>query len=148
MGLGNYTAGDDAIGVRVIEYIAEHNLEDGFRAIDMGANSLNLVAYLDPDTTAILAIDATKMGEAPGEVAFFTPNEVQSHKELRGLSTHEGDLLTVLEIAKQAGYPIPPIVIMGIEPKSLQPSMDLTPELGKKIKHYSELAISHLKTMP
>ncbi len=44
IGLGNYMAGDDAVGLRIVEEIAAKGLEHGFRAVDLSSNSLNLVS--------------------------------------------------------------------------------------------------------
>ena len=60
------------------------------------------------------------MGLAPGDVRFFTPDEVETTKALAGISTHEGDVLKVLELARAAGYTVPRLRIMGIEPATLE----------------------------
>ena len=103
IGLGNYTASDDAVGVRVVEHVVAHGLARGFEAIDLGPRSLDLVAYLVPETTAILLVDAADLGLAAGEYRFFAPGAVESRKLLAGISTHEGDVLRVLELARQTG---------------------------------------------
>ena len=148
IGLGNYTASDDAVGVRVVEHIVAHDLERGFQAIDLGANSLNLVAYLVPGTTAILLVDAAELGLAAGEYRFFAPAAVESQKSLAGISTHEGDVLRVLELARQTGAPIPPLLVMGIQPRSLAPGIGLSPELEARLGEYAVAAASRLAALP
>ena len=144
IGLGNYTAFDDSIGVRVIEHVAAHDLEHGFRAIDLGANPLNLVAYLDPGTTAILMIDAARMGLAPGEFRCFRPQEVESDKALGGLTTHESDVLRVVELARQVGQYLPPLLFFGIEPALVQNGVGLSEVLATRLTTYAREAIMRL----
>jgi hydrogenase maturation protease len=147
IGLGNYTASDDAVGVHVVEHVVAHGLERGFQAIDLGANSLNLVAYLVPETTAILLVDAAEIGAAAGEYRFFAPSAVATQKSLAGISTHEGDVLRVLELARQTGQTIPPLLIMGIQPRSLAAGMGLSPELDARLGEYAAAAVARLAAL-
>jgi hydrogenase maturation protease len=144
VGFGNYTSCDDSIGLRIVEYVAERGLEQGFRALDLSTNSLNLVSYLNADTEAILIVDSAKMGMAPGETRCFTPEEVESRKEPGHLSTHEGDVLKVLELARAMGYPAPPIMIMGIEPERVTSGIGLSKTLEERLPAYAASAIARL----
>ena len=144
VGFGNYTSYDDSIGPRIVEYIAERGLEQGFQALDLSTNSLNLVSYLKADTEAILIVDGARMGMAPGQVRFFTPEEVESRKEPGRLSTHEGDVLKVLELARAMGYPTPPIAIMGIEPERVTSEIGLSKTLEEQLPAYAAAAIARL----
>jgi hydrogenase maturation protease len=147
IGVGNYTAGDDAIGPRIIEAVVEQGLERGFRAIDLSSNCLNLVAYLAPDTEAILIVDSARMGLRPGDVRFFSPGDVETHKPTGGISTHEGDVLRVLALARAAGYPVPQLEVMGIEPESLEPGAGMSRAIVEKTAGYVADAIDRLAQM-
>jgi len=144
VGLGNYTAGDDAVGVRVVEHVVANGLERGFTAVDLSTNALDLVAYLDSDTEAVLVVDAVRLDLAPGEYRFFSPDEVETQKQLAGLSTHEGDALAVLDLARSAGYPVPPFAIMGIEPQDMASGITLSECLAERVPAYAAAAIEHL----
>jgi hydrogenase maturation protease len=147
IGVGNYTAGDDAIGLRIVEEIATKGLEHGFRAIDLSSNSLNLVSYLAPDTEAILIVDSAKMGLAPGEVRFFGPDEAATKKGLAGFSTHEGDVMGVLELARAVGYAVPRLRFMGIEPERVDAGTGLSATIGDRTDAYVAAAIDGLMRM-
>ncbi len=144
VGLGTYTAFDDSIGIRVVERVVSAGLERGFRALDLSGNLLNLVAYLTPETEAMVLVDAARMGLAFGEYRFFAPAEVATRKELAGVSTHEGDLLKVLELARVLGYPEPPLRIMGIEPERVEEGMGLSASLAVRVDEYAGAAIRQL----
>jgi hydrogenase maturation protease len=147
VGLGNYTAGDDAVGVRVVEHVVASGLDRGFVAVDLSTSALDLVAYLNPDTEAVLVVDAARLDLAPGEYRFFSPDEVETQKELAGLSTHEGDALKVVELARGAGYPIPPFAVMGIEPQDMASGIELSECLADRVPAYAAAAIEHLLGM-
>lgn len=140
IGVGNYCAWDDSIGLRIVEYVVEKGLEKGFRAIDLSGNVLNLLNYLEPGTESILIVDSARMGRRPGEYEFFRPEDVETKKELSGLTTHEGDLLKILALAREMGYRIPPITFMGIEPQDTRDEMGLSPELLRRLPEYAAQA--------
>lgn len=147
IGLGNYTASDDAVGVRVIEHLTARDLVRDFQAIDLGARSLDLIAYLVPETTAILLVDAAALGLAAGEYRFFEPAAVETQKPLSGMSTHEGDVLRVLALARATGASIPPLLFMGIQPQSLEPGLGLSPALESRLGEYAAAAARKLEQM-
>jgi len=145
VGIGNYMMGDDGIGPRIAEYIADHNLNSGFEVLDLCDNGLNLLGYFAEDTDVMLWVDCVRMGCNPGEYRFFTPEQVQSSKLLAQRTTHEGDLLRVLELAKAAGYPIPAIEVMGIEPEQVKQGEPLSVTLKNNFKTYVDEAIRRIK---
>jgi len=133
---------DDSIGLRLIEHVAEHGLEQGFRAVDLSGNTVNLCDYLEPATEHILIVDSARMGRRPGDFEFFKPEDVETRKQLAGLSTHEGDLLKILEFAREMKRHIPPITLMGIEPETIKPEMGLSEALSKRLAEYAQAAIA------
>jgi hydrogenase maturation protease len=147
IGLGNYLAGDDGVGVHVVEHVVANGLEHGFAAVDLGANALNMVAYLGSETEAVLAVDAAYLGLEPGDYRIFAPDEVETQKELAGFSTHEGDPLKVLELARSAGYTIPPFALMGIEPQGVEHGTPLSAPLRERLPVYAAAAIEHLAAL-
>ena len=84
------------------------------------------------------------MGLEPGDFAFFTPDQVASVKGSAGFSTHEGDLLKVLELAGAMGEPLPPISIMGIEPAELADVPGLSDTLEARFGEYVAAAVGFL----
>lgn len=142
IGIGNYYGRDDSIGLRVAEHIGDAGLDKGFRAIDLGGNLLDLVHYLDAETEAVLVVDAAKMGLEGGAYAFFTPDRVASRRSHAGLSTHEADLIKVLEFASSLKDPLPPVTILGIEPVELADEPGLSPVLEARFEEYVTAAVA------
>ncbi len=136
IGIGNYSGYDDSIGLRIIETIAEAGLDRDFTAIELGGNLLDLLHYLDEDVECVLVVDSARMGRAPGEYVFFTPETATTRKQLAGISTHEGDLLKVLELAAALGRPLPPITVMGIEAETIAAGIGLSETLRDRLDEY------------
>ena len=143
-GAGNYTMGDDGVGLRLIEEIVSRNLEEGFVAIDLAGGKLNLIDYLAPGVEKIVLIDCVRAGKTPGDCFFFSPSEVASEKELGNISTHEEDLLKTLALAKGMDYPVPPIRVMGIEPVSMVAGSGLSDVLVARFEDYIQAAIEEV----
>ncbi len=141
IGTGNYAGFDDSIGLRVAESIADDGVDHGFRVIDLGGNLLDLIHYLDSGSEAVLIVDSARMGMAPGEYAFFDPEQVQTRKQLAGFSTHEGDVLKVLDLAASLGRQLPTVTVMGIEPEEIRTEVGLSATLASRLEEYVEAAL-------
>ena len=144
MGLGNYSMYDDSVGIRVIEYIFENNLEKDFMAIDLSANTINLFSYLNAETKKIVFVDTAKMGMNPGEHKIFKLDQVETQKNVGNFSTHEGDIIKMINFAKETNYPIPEIVFVGIEPETMKSDFGISETLSKNISNYALAAIGEI----
>ena len=147
VGVGNVLAGDDGVGPRVVEQAVASGLDADVVAVDLSTDALSLVAYLGAETEALLVVDAARLGIAPGDYRIFSPDEVETHKELSGLTTHEGDVLRVVELARTAGYTIPPLAIMGIEPRDTLLGTPLSADLEARLAAYAAAAAAHLMAL-
>jgi len=141
MGVGNYSMFDDSIGIKIIEEIIDRNMDQGFSAIDLSGNLLNIFSYLNEDTKRIVIIDSGEFDLRPGEFIWFTPDLVVSTKELTNITSHEGDIIKVLKLAMETGYYLPPIEIMGIQPESIKSEFGLSKTLQSNMDRYIQEAI-------
>jgi hydrogenase maturation protease len=76
------------------------------------------------------------MGQAPGTIRRFTPDQVRSIKQLGHFSLHEVDILKVLELAAQFGDAPKEVVLFGIEPQSLELGPELSKPLADQFENY------------
>lgn len=144
IGIGNYQMSDDGIGLRIVEHIVENGLEKGFEAVDIADEGTRLLFYFQRETEKIVLIDAADMELAPGEYRLFEPKDVSTTKQTQGLTTHEGDALKILEFARNLGYFIPPLIILGIQPGSMAPGMELSPALQERFDSYLGIALEEI----
>ena len=96
----------------------------------------------------MLIVDSARMGRAPGDFEFFAPDQAASTKALAGFSTHEGDLLKVLEFAAAIVGELPPITILGIEPAELRDEPGLSGELERRFDDYVAAALAFFADCP
>lgn len=144
IGIGNFCMADDSIGLRLVEHICQNGLNKGFEAVDIADEGMRLLLYLKEETEKIVLVDAVDMGLTPGEFRLFQPGEVKSTKDLKGFTTHEGDILKVLDLARSLDYPLPPITILGIQPGILESGMELSPELRRGFSRYLQAALEEI----
>lgn len=136
VGLGNALLADEGIGVHVVR-AAQVAAPDagGVEFLDLGTGGLSLLHAISGRRKAII-VDCARMGEPPGAVRRFLPQQVRSAKVLPGVSLHEGDALRVLELAAELGAAPAEVVILGIEPADTSPHLDLSPALQARLGEY------------
>lgn len=147
IGIGNYSMADDGIGLRIVEHIAQKGLDRGFESIAIADEGMRLLFYLEEETEKIVLVDAVDLGLPPGEYRLFKPEDVDSTKDLKRLTTHEADILRILQFARSLGHSIPPITILGIQPGSLEPSLELSSALQERFGTYLQVALEEVRKL-
>ncbi len=145
IGVGNSTMADDGVGLRIVEHLARRGLEQGFEAVAIADEGTRLLFYLTESTERIVIVDAVDMGLEPGECRLFKPEDVESLKPTKGMTTHEGDVLRVLEMGRSLRLPVPTVMIMGIQPGSLGPGLELSPALEERFETYLRVALEEIR---
>lgn len=141
LGLGNYAMGDDSIGLRVVEHITARGLDRGFEAIEVGNDGLLVMTYFTEETGRLVIVDAVTFGGRPGEYTVFSPADVDSRKDAGRISTHEGDVLKLIELGRRLDQPVPPIRILAIEPESMRADTGLSAALEARFDEYVAAAM-------
>jgi len=99
--------------------------------VEGGTDGFGLIHVLTRADRLIL-IDAVKGGETPGSVYRFDLEECRPFPDLYKTSVHQISILEVLNLSGLIGSP-PRTTIIGVEPKSLQMGMELSPEVEAQI---------------
>lgn len=140
IGLGNPIMADEGIGSAVVGALAglaeagklpTENVE----YLDGGCGGMYLLHSI-AERKKVILIDCARMGLEPGAIRRFTPDEVQTVKQMTHLSLHEVDILRVLELAEMIGQCPEEIVIFGIEPAKIEPHIGLTDVLQRRLPDY------------
>jgi hydrogenase maturation protease len=146
LGLGNYAMGDDSIGLRVVEHLAEQGHDTDVEVVEVGNDGLLVMTYFTEETERMVIVDAVRFGGQPGEFTVFSPQDVDSRKHVGRISTHEGDVLKLIELGRQLNQPVPPIRILAIEPESMQADTGLSPALEARFGEYVAAALKEIMT--
>jgi len=134
--LGNPLMRDEGIGTRIASELTVHlNGNPDVEVIDLGTGGLSVIHTVE-GRKKVIFVDCAFMGQKPGMMMRFTPEQVQSVKRRTHFSPHQGDLLNVLELSRSLGQCPDDIVIFGIEPKEIAPGEGLTGELQNNIRQY------------
>ncbi|MHC4291930.1 MAG: hydrogenase maturation protease [Planctomycetota bacterium] len=146
IGLGNPIMADEGIGTVLVDELAKLAAagklpSEDIEYYDGGCGGMYLLHTIAERKKAIL-IDCSLMGTEPGTIKRFTPDDVNSVKQMAHLSLHEVDILKVIELAQQIGQCPDEIVIFGIEPVAITQQMHLNDAISAKIPEY----IDEIKT--
>jgi len=138
LGLGNPLMADEGIGNKLIELLQSTSEQcSGVDFIDAGTGGISLLYLLENRKKAII-IDCAFMGEAPGTMKRFTPEEVKTAKKLAHLSLHEVDILKVIQLAKQLDQCPEEIVFYAIQPEKVEQKDHLSKTLQDKLPEYKK----------
>jgi len=131
---------DEGIGVVLIEELGKLAAagklpSETIEYYDGGCGGMYLLHTIAGRKKAVL-LDCCLMGTEPGTIRRFTPDDVNSVKQMAHLSLHEVDILKVIELAQQIGSCPDEIVIFGIEPVQITQQMHINEPLQSKIPDY------------
>lgn len=130
LGLGNPLLKDDGIGPRVVEELQNSSLPDGVQAVTAGGQFYQYWDILK-ESKRIIVVDSLKGGGCPGTVYLLRPNEFERENE-SVIFQHEDNFLSVLDFITRFGIR-PEVMIVGIEPKEITYSLDLSSEIKERI---------------
>jgi hydrogenase maturation protease len=136
-GLGNPLMADEGVGIRVLEALQRRDdLPAYVELIDLGTGGWRLLDET-AGRRALIFVDCALMGEQPGTIRRFRPEQVRSSRvRMRG-GLHDGDLLSSLALAAALGKCSGDVVIFGIEPERIGPGLELTAALSSRLEEYA-----------
>lgn len=137
IGFGNPFMGDEGIGNALVEELSKHSSSlPHVQFLDLGTSGPSLIHHLSGFQKAII-IDCSFMNTEPGTLRYFRPDEVATKGGLLPhLSLHQGDVLGMIELARSLGECPEDIMIVGIEPKLVQPQDGISAQLQNNIDRY------------
>lgn len=142
LGLGNLVHSDDGLGVHAIQTLQrDARVPSDVTLMDGGTQGLALLPHISP-FERLLVIDALDVGESPGTLVRL---EGPALKHLPGkASVHQlgfADLLVALDLLGELPEEI---VLLGIQPLSIEWGVDLTPPVREALDRLPELVIDQL----
>ena len=149
VGLGNPLMADEGIGTVLVDELSKLAATgklpaENIEYYDGGCGGMYLLHTIADRKKAIL-IDCCLMGTEPGTIRRFTPDDVNSVKQMAHLSLHEVDILKVIELAKKIGQCPDEIVIFGVEPVAIEQQLHLNETLQKRVPDYIEMICAELE---
>lgn len=143
LGIGNIILSDEGVGVRALELLAErYRLPAGVEVIDGGTAGMELFQPLS-GADLLLVLDAVKSGKPPGTVVTLKDAQVPAFFRSR-LSPHEVSLSDVLASLELSGLAPGALVLIGVEPASLEIGLELTPQVAARLPDVVARAVAEL----
>lgn len=122
---------DEGFGVHVAQKLYDLDFPPEVEVVEGGTDGFGLMAYIVGADRLIL-IDAVKGGGVPGSLYRFDVNECPPFPDLFKTSVHQVSILEIINLSGVIGA-APRTTIIGIEPKTLEIGMGLSPEIEAKI---------------
>ena len=139
LGIGNTILTDEGVGVRAVEAFQQrYQLPENIAAIDGGTSSMELLDDLS-DLDLLVVLDTIVAGKPPGTVIRLAGDDVPVFFR-RKLSPHQIGLSDVLASLEFLGTEPKDIVVLGVQPVSLELGMELSPAVGVRVPELVEIA--------
>jgi hydrogenase maturation protease len=133
LGVGNLVMSDDGVGVVVAQ-----KLQQSFRfpgtveILDGGTLGLDLLPKLE-NITHLLLIDAVETGKKAGTCIRLYGQELPIALETK-ISPHQMGLKDLLAVSELMGHTPREMVLIGIQPGSIEMEIGLTPEVEAQLE--------------
>jgi hydrogenase maturation protease len=141
LGVGNTLMRDDGVGVAVArDLIADGSLPDGIEVVCGETAGMGLVGFFR-DCEAVVFVDAIDVGEEPGTIFRFGPDEA-GVTALRSNNIHGMGVGYLLTCARLAGAD-PEVVCVAVQVRDVRPMPDeLTQAVAAALPEVVELVRS------
>lgn len=130
--VGNDLYGDDGVGNAVLNALKQIPEMKDVELIDGATDALGLIDHFS-GANHVIIVDAAQMGEEPGTVKVFSKEEVKLKIKMDHLSVHGISLAETFDIAQVVDSLPKKITIIGIEPKNIGISQNLSDVVTQSI---------------
>lgn len=117
LGIGNNLLQDDGAGIHVLRHFEQANSTADVSCIDAGTVGLAIMDRLF-DLDGLIAIDAMRLGKAPGSVTVLEGTEMDECLRNHHGSAHEVGLSDLMDALRLSGVLPEHRALIGIEPES------------------------------
>ncbi|MFN0237408.1 HyaD/HybD family hydrogenase maturation endopeptidase [Hydrogenobacter sp. Uz 6-8] len=132
LGVGNILLSDEGLGVRVVEELRKnYRFFPEVELMDGGTLGMDLLYFME-GFERLLLVDAVLGGCAPGTLYRFEGEEVKGYFRKK-VSAHELGVQEVLALAQMLGRAPREIVLLGMEPESLDISLELSETVKSRL---------------
>ena len=133
LGLGNVLMGDDGFGPAVVrEFDAAYAVGPGVEVVDVGTPGLDLMPWLF-DVRGAIIVDTVKSDGAPGALRVYDKADILRHAPSARVSPHDPGVKEALMTLQLAGRGPEEVTLVGVIPRSVGMSTDLSPPVRAAI---------------
>ncbi len=143
LGVGNLLLQDEGIGVHLVQKLAEVIDDVSVKIIDAGTFP-DFLSLVEDNLDKLIIVDAVKNGDTPGTIYRFDFDVV----DLEGappFSIHDIGVIDSLRTMALFNKQPKSTVIIGIEPKTIDMGLELSPEVNEKLPKIIDLVLQEIK---
>jgi hydrogenase maturation protease len=144
-GVGNAWLRDDGFGGEVVRRLSTHELPAGVSVMDAGTGGLDLAYEVMRGYDALVILDVSKQGGAPGTLYVIEPDEAATHGGIEDgevINPHSMDPQTVLRFVKSIGAWPGRVMVIACEPAEVEEmGWGLSEEVGEAVDRAVELVL-------
>lgn len=143
LGIGNTILTDEAAGVRAVEMLEKvYKVPANVQTIDGGTSGMEMIEDLS-NLDFLIVIDVVKTGAAPGTVVKIGGEDIPVFFRSK-LSPHQIALPDVLASLELLDTMPKEIIVLGVEPISLELGMEMTATVAERVPQLAEMAANEL----
>ncbi|MHB1404801.1 MAG: HyaD/HybD family hydrogenase maturation endopeptidase [Desulfitobacteriaceae bacterium] len=142
LAVGNLLRRDEGVGLHVLELLKDV-VPPNVELLDGGTSGMSLLSFIE-NKKHLIILDAVDDGRAPGEVVEWRGEEVPKYCKGK-LSLHEMSFAEVLYWAHFTGNIPEEIVVVGIQPESLEWGTELSETAVQSLPQAIEKVVKCLK---
>ncbi len=143
IGVGNILMQDEGVGPKVVELLRkEYTFEPEIEIIDGGTLGLDLLPYIEK-YKKIIIVDVVDFGKEAGFIKVLKGDEIPPYLRTK-LSVHHVGVQDLLEVARLMNFLPEELVLVGIQPESIDLGLDLTSTLAGKLNELTDEVIKIL----
>jgi hydrogenase maturation protease len=144
-GVGNAWLRDDGFGGEVARRLAERKLPAGVSVMDAGTGGLDLAYEVMRGYDALVIIDVSRQGGAPGTLYVMEPSEDSvpgGIEDGEAINPHAMDPQTVLRFVKSIGAWPGRVVVIACEPADVEDlGWGLSDQVGQAVQRAVDLVL-------
>lgn len=146
IGLGNQYRRDDAVGLIVARCLKEQAPEHVRVLEESGESTALMESWKGADT--VILIDALDSGAKPGSLHRLDAHAQPIPTKFFHCSTHSFGAAEAIELARALGQLPPRLIVYGVEGKTFQAGLGLSPEVEKAAQKAVERVLADLRCAP
>ncbi len=143
-GIGNILLSDDGVGIHAVQRLQnDYEFPENVELIDGGTKGLDLLPLFE-NRDKVLIIDAANFKKEPGTIDTVVGDKIPAFLSTK-LSVHQIGLPDMLFAAKWMEFTPPEMCLIGIQPKSMDTTIEMTDVVSEKMDALLEKVMHKLK---
>ena len=143
LGVGNLLLTDEGIGVHAVNFLLKnYAIPNAIEVVDGGTAGMELLTAI-AQANQVIILDAIKTGKPAGTIIHLEDKEVPTFFRTK-LSPHQIGLSDILAAVKLTGEQPDKVTILGIEPYSIELSMELSDIVAAQMNKFIELIVQQV----